>query len=79
MAATELTTTTEVMDALGGNAAVAEITNSTPKAAWNWRGFETFPANTYLAMTQALAERGFSAPPSLWGMRERATPDQSAA
>ena len=49
----ELTTTSSVMDALGGNLAVAQITKSTPKAVWNWRGFDTFPSNTYVAMTDS--------------------------
>lgn len=64
-----LTTTSDVIEALGGNPAVAELTGSTPKAVWNWRGFETFPANTYVAMTQALRTKGKSAPASLWGMK----------
>ncbi len=65
----ELFTTSDVMDALGGNSAVAELTNSTSKAVWNWRGFETFPSNTYVAMTEALRARGKTAPASLWGMK----------
>jgi len=65
----ELSTTSEVLDALGGNVAVAELTGSKPKAVWNWRGFETFPSNTYVAMTEALLAKGKTAPSSLWGMR----------
>jgi len=65
----ELSTTSEVMDALGGNLAVAELTGSKPKAVWNWRGFETFPSNTYVAMTEALLAKGKTAPASLWGMK----------
>jgi hypothetical protein len=65
----ELLDTGSVMDAIGGNVAVAELTGATPKAAWNWRGFETFPSNTYVAMTRALEAKGFSAPASLWGMK----------
>jgi len=65
----QLTTTSEVLDALGGNAAVAELTSSTGKAVWNWRGFETFPSNTYVAMIEALRAKGKTAPASLWGMK----------
>jgi hypothetical protein len=65
----ELSTTSEVLDALGGNSAVAEITGSTTKAVWNWRGFETFPSNTYVAMIGALHAIGKTAPASLWGMK----------
>lgn len=64
-----LSTTESVMDALGGNQAVAELTGSTPKAVWNWRAGKTFPSNTYIALTTALKAKGKSAPPSLWGMK----------
>jgi hypothetical protein len=72
----DLTTTSEVIDALGGNPAVADLTSSTTKAVWNWRGFETFPSNTYVAMTKALAAIGKTAPASLWGMKQPAEATQ---
>jgi hypothetical protein len=65
----ELCTTSEVIDALGGNRPVADLTRSNPKAVWNWRGFPKFPSNTYLTMIEALAAKGKTAPASLWGMR----------
>lgn len=68
----ELNTTAEVIVALGGNGPVADLTSSTPKAVSNWRGFETFPSNTYVAITEALREQGKTAPPSLWGMKSPA-------
>jgi hypothetical protein len=68
MAARHLDTTTAVMDALGGHPKVAILTNRKPKAAWNWYKFEHFPPDTYIVMTAALAERGCTAPPSLWRM-----------
>jgi len=66
----DLKTTSEVMDALGGNPAVAKLTGSKTKAVWNWRTFETFPSNTYAVMIAALQERGKTAPASLWGMKQ---------
>lgn len=66
----ELSTTSDVLDALGGNAAVADLTGSKAKAVWNWRKFETFPSNTYVAMKQALLAKGKTAPASLWGMKQ---------
>lgn len=63
-----LHTTSEVIDALGGYHAVAEITGRNPKAAENWRRFDSFPPNTYLAMTRALRAIGKDAPPELWRM-----------
>lgn len=65
----ELSTTSAVIDALGGNRAVADLTHTTNKAVWNWHGFETFPSNTYVVLIEALHERGKTAPASLWGMR----------
>ena len=68
-----LATTSEVILALGGVKAVAELTGRTYDAAWNWNKFETFPSDTYLVMTGALRERGIEAPPSLWRMVEAAS------
>lgn len=66
----ELTTATEVIETLGGNPAVADITKRTPKAVSNWRSFNAFPPDTFLALTGALSERGHTAPASLWRMVE---------
>ena len=65
----ELTTTEAVIEALGGNAPVQALTNSRAAAVSNWRKFETFPSNTYLVLTGALAAIGKTAPPSLWSMK----------
>lgn len=64
-----LETTEQVIIALGGNVPVAELTASKPNAVSNWRNFETFPPNTYVVMTQALAAIGKTAPTSLWRMK----------
>ena len=66
----DLKTTSAVMDALGGNSAVAKLTGSKPTAVWNWRTFDKFPSNTYAVMIEALQERGKTAPASLWGMKQ---------
>lgn len=68
----QLSKTSEVVDALGGYLAVADLTGSKPKAASNWRRFQTFPSNTYVAMIKALREKGKTAPASLWGMKSPA-------
>lgn len=65
-----LHTTSEVIDALGGNKAVKVITKAKSRqTVSNWRRFKAFPANTYDAMSKALAacRPPKSAPPSLWG------------
>jgi len=74
-----LGTTSEVMDELGGNGAVAELTNSRPKAVWNWRKAGAFPSNTYVAITDALLARGKTAPATLWGMKAVSSEPERAA
>ena len=64
-----LETTSDVIEALGGNQPVAALTASKLNAVSNWRTFPTFPSNTYVAMTGALHAIGKTAPPSLWSMR----------
>lgn len=75
-----LTTTDAVMDALGGNLAVAELAGSNNKAVSNWRGpNKTFPSNTYVALTAALLAKGKTAPASLWGMKSATSEQETAA
>lgn len=76
---TELTTTADVIRALGGVTAVAAITGRKYSAAFNWQNFTKFPANTYVAMTAALKAKGCTAPASLWGMVEAKEPEQVAS
>ncbi len=64
----ELTTTAEVIEALDGVAAVAALTGRKYGAAFNWKGFAKFPADTFVVMQDALRGRGLTAPTSLWGM-----------
>lgn len=73
----QLNTTLEVIVALGGNQPVADLTGSTNKAVSNWRGFDTFPSNTYVAMIAALRAVGKTAPASLWGMKIPAEPERA--
>ena len=67
-----LQTASEIIDALGGNGQVAELTLSRPNAVSNWRAFNSFPPNTYIVMTSALAQIGKTAPASLWRMKATA-------
>jgi hypothetical protein len=61
-----------VIQLLGGYMAVASLTGAHKNAAWNWTVQHTFPADTYVLMSRALAELGYEAPPSLWRQREGA-------
>lgn len=67
---TTLVTTDDVIDALGGNAEVAQIVSGTPNAVRNWRGRVRgkFPAETYVAMSAALRRKELIASGRLWGM-----------
>jgi hypothetical protein len=67
-----LQTAGDVLDALGGNAAVEELTGCKPSRVCNWRSFGKFPPKFYLLMTAALAKKKKRAPASLWGMTEPA-------
>jgi hypothetical protein len=66
----DLTTTTEVIDALGGIAAVVDITGGKYNAVANWKAFDTFPSRYFLVMTAALTMKGYRAPAALWAMVE---------
>lgn len=67
----QLTSAPEIIDELGGPTAVAKLTNrKAPQVVSNWRAANSFPSNTFLAITMALRERNVSAPPTLWGMSE---------
>jgi len=71
-----LCTPAEVIEELGGFRAVADITGVKPKAAFNWKSFETLPSKTYIALIRALEAKGKTAPASLWGMVE---PERAAS
>ena len=73
MSKRQLTTASAVIDRLGGNQPVAVITGRMPGAVSNWRRFNAFPPNTYLALTEALRAAGETAPDSLWGMARQAS------
>lgn len=58
-----------VIEALGGNQAVGELTQRKAKTVWHWADTGEFPANTYLTITSALKARGKTAPDTLWSMK----------
>jgi len=64
-----LKTAAEVIDALGGTQAVADMFRIGYGAAWNWR-IRGLPADTYAAMQRELNHRGYMAPAVLWSQRE---------
>jgi len=74
-----LSTTDDVIDALGGNAKCARRIGYEPKTVSAWRGWfrGRFPAETYVVLQRELATIGKTAPASLWGMAE--APSEGAA
>jgi hypothetical protein len=72
----ELTTVDAVINELGGTSATAKITGRKDQHVSNWRAARRLPANTFLILQAELRERGKTAPPSLWGIRE---PEQQAS
>jgi hypothetical protein len=58
-----------VIDALGGNKAVAELAHTTGKVVSHWRSTRKFPANSYVDIQKKLKKMGLSAPDTLWAMR----------
>jgi hypothetical protein len=56
----------DVVDALGGRKAVAEIAVVTRKALHVWVDQGRFPSKMYLVLNDALAKRGFEADVSLF-------------
>jgi len=67
---TELTTTRDVIKALGGVPETAKLTGAKYGAAWMWTTAQKFPPRYFVVMSQALKQKGLHAPASLWGMVE---------
>jgi hypothetical protein len=74
-----LTTTTQVIDALGGVRAVCGLTGAAYTAAHNWIRARNFPARYFLVMLAALQRKGLTAPPELWGMVRTAVKQRRAS
>lgn len=63
----ELKTKEEVLEKLGGDHGAAALTGSEYKNVETWKRARTFPSRYFLVMTFALYQRGYTAPPELWG------------
>jgi hypothetical protein len=71
-----LTSVDDVIDALGGNGAVASMLGLIgSNRVSNWRARGSLPADKFLLMQAELQRRGLRAPPSLWGI---ASPNEAA-
>jgi len=67
---TTLSSTSVLIDALGGNQKVAAITGDRPGAVSGWRKGK-LPAATYVALQKKIRKMGLHAPDSLWSMRPK--------
>lgn len=67
-----LVTTGDVIEVLGGTAAVARLLGRSMTVVSNWKAGGCFPSNTYVVFQRALARVGRTAPDSLWRMVEPA-------
>jgi hypothetical protein len=65
-----LKTTSDVIDKLGGNTAVAWLTSRSSNAVSNWRSFGKFPTPTFPLIRDELRKHGYAAPESLWAWQE---------
>ncbi len=63
-----LETASEVIDALGGTAAVARLTNRQMQHVSNWRSTGRLPPDTFLIMTAELHKIRLAAPSEIWGI-----------
>jgi hypothetical protein len=66
----QLRSASEVIDALGGTTATAQLIGRKPQHVSNWRASGRLPAFTFLLLTAELENLGMTAPPSLWGIRD---------
>lgn len=75
----ELRTVRQVFEVLDGVHGVAAITGANWKQAWFWQGkTKKLPANTYVAIQNALAAKGYRARTSLFPMKGKGVNRQAA-
>lgn len=68
-----LETSSQVIDAVGGTTAAAQLADSSPQSVNNWRRSGRLAGDTFLIFSEELKERGLRAPLALWGMKPSRT------
>ena len=71
-------TASDLIDALGGTARVAEIANVGMSAVSNWRKFDRLPPRLYLRISAVARDRGIEVPERLFEER-RGEPQAASA
>jgi hypothetical protein len=69
MSSEMLETFSEVWDALGEHQGIAGLTGAKASTVSMWKSAGSFPANTYIILTDALRAIGKTAPDSFWRMK----------
>lgn len=59
----------DIVDALGGTTAVAELVGAGLSAISNWKFRGSIPPEHFLTITEALDERNLSAAPAIFGFK----------
>ena len=66
----ELSSVRDIIEKLGGNPAVKDLTGLSYKNVYSWTYRGVFASNTYCKLMKALKKRGYTAPSRLWQMIE---------
>lgn len=64
-----LDTLDEVITALGGTDGLFDLLGAKPSTISMWKKAGNFPSNSYVVMTDALRQKGKTAPDLLWKMK----------
>ncbi len=68
--AEQINTADEVVDRLGGPAAVSRLIGVSIQAVTNAKARGALPPEWFVVLSKALNEKNLYAPPALWRMRE---------
>jgi hypothetical protein len=60
----------DVVDCLGGSTKLARLLDEKQGTVGQWKMRNKLPPHRYFPLKRLLNEKGFDAPPSVWGMQE---------
>lgn len=64
-----ITSVDQMIDALGGTTAAADLAGIDKRVVSNWRARKRVPAEYFLTLSQALADLGKEADPAIFGIK----------
>lgn len=62
----QLRSVSEIVAVLKGPAEVAALTQAKRTTVYHWINTDSFPSKTFVVLQSVLADKGFSAPRTLW-------------